>query len=219
MTNMAASTTTCRRPQLSAFHLSCRIETTGVRVPAFVISPWVAPASVFGYDDPVVNPGGSDAPTHAEAGLLAPKVGGLHFDHTSILKTIARRFLSTHPPYMGARYAAANDLSIVIAATLHEPQFRPFIPYRFEFEASGLMLDVQFAARGAGTPLWQYGANQGIAQDFSFEDAGDGYVHIRSHVSNLYVTVNVPEPLVMDVDSPAPPMSSGLGIIPRTSST
>ena len=32
-----------------------------------------------------------------------------------------------------------------------------------------------------------------IAQDFSFEDAGNGFVYIRSHVSNLYVTVQAPD--------------------------
>ena len=36
------------------------------------------------------------------------------FDHTSILKTIARRFLSTRPPDLGERMAQANDLSMVL---------------------------------------------------------------------------------------------------------
>ena len=65
------------------------LPTTGVRVPCFVISPWVKGGAVFGSDT-------------------------LHFDHTSILKTIARRFMSNNPPYMGARYAAAHDLSEIL---------------------------------------------------------------------------------------------------------
>jgi hypothetical protein len=50
----------------------------------------------------------------------------LLFDHTSIIKTIARRFLSAHPPDMGERVAAANDLSMVLQATAR--QDRPTIP-------------------------------------------------------------------------------------------
>ena len=49
--------------------------TYGVRVPTFAISPWVKGGSVFGHDGP-----------------------GGQFDHTSILKTIARRFLSASRP-------------------------------------------------------------------------------------------------------------------------
>jgi hypothetical protein len=79
------------------------LPTTGLRVPCFVISPWVNGGTVFGSD-------------------------AAHFDHTSILKTIARRFLSDHPPYLGARYAAAHDLSEVLDAQLRPGQFRPFIP-------------------------------------------------------------------------------------------
>jgi phospholipase C len=62
----------------------------GVRVPAFVISPWV------------------------DRG----KVSDTLFDHTSIAKTIARRFMSAKPPDMGARMAAANDLSAVMRETV-----------------------------------------------------------------------------------------------------
>lgn len=61
----------------------------GVRVPAFVISPWVDPKTV---SDTV-------------------------FDHTSIAKTIARRFMSANPPDMGERMAAANDLSTILRST------------------------------------------------------------------------------------------------------
>lgn len=61
----------------------------GVRVPAFVISPWVD----------------------------KKKVSDTLFDHTSIAKTIARRFMSANPPDMGERMARANDLSAVLRST------------------------------------------------------------------------------------------------------
>jgi hypothetical protein len=166
------------------------ISTLGVRVPAVVISPWIGAGSVFGHDD--------------------SGEGALHFDHTSILKTIARRFLSADPPYLGARFAAAQDLSSVIGTQVRQPQFRPFIRYRLEFTGSAMMLDVQFANRAAGTMLWQFPPNGTVAQDFSFEDAGDGFVYIRSYVSNLYVTVRAPDPVVTQNSSPAPVAAPGL---------
>jgi phospholipase C len=70
----------------------------GVRVPAFVISPWV------------------------DRGAVSNVV----FDHTSIAKTIARRFMSANPPDMGERMAAANDLSKVLRSTVR--QDKPTIP-------------------------------------------------------------------------------------------
>ena len=60
----------------------------GVRVPTLVVSPWV------------------------DRGAVAKEV----FDHTSIIKTICRRFLSTSPPDMGERVANAGDLSQVLGA-------------------------------------------------------------------------------------------------------
>lgn len=74
------------------------IDHYGVRVPAFVVSPWV------------------------DRG----KVSNVVFDHTSIAKTIARCFMSANPPDMGERMAAANDLSMVLSSTLR--QDRPGIP-------------------------------------------------------------------------------------------
>ncbi|WKJ90064.1 alkaline phosphatase family protein [Methylomonas montana] len=62
------------------------IDHYGVRVPAIVVSPWVDPGAV------------SD----------------VVFDHTSIAKTIAKRFMSVNPPDMGERVAEANDLSMVL---------------------------------------------------------------------------------------------------------
>jgi phospholipase C len=70
----------------------------GPRVPAFAISPWV------------------------ERG----KTSDIVFDHTSILKTIARRFLSARPPDLGERVAAANDLSMVLRPSARED--KPSIP-------------------------------------------------------------------------------------------
>jgi phospholipase C len=70
----------------------------GVRVPTFVISPWVDQG----------------------------KVSGDVFDHTSIAKTIIRRFMSANPPDMGERVAVANDLSMVLQSTAW--QDRPSIP-------------------------------------------------------------------------------------------
>jgi phospholipase C len=172
------------------------IRTLGVRVPSFVISPWVGAGTVFGHD-----------------ATAAGRPGNLHFDHTSIIKTIARRFLSTAPPYLGARYAAASDLSAVMTDVLRQPQFLPFIRYNLQYAASQLLMDVQNASPAAGTPLWQFAANGTVAQDFSFEDAGDGLVYIRSHVSNLYLTVNEPgsPPLgvIQDVKYPFGGGSSG----------
>jgi phospholipase C len=70
----------------------------GVRVPTFVISPWVDPG----------------------------KVTDIMFDHTSIAKTIARCFMSANPPDMGERVAGADDLSRVLRSTRREDE--PNIP-------------------------------------------------------------------------------------------
>jgi phospholipase C len=69
------------------------IDHYGVRVPAFVVSPWVGQG-----------------------------VSDVVFDHTSIAKTIARRFMSANPPDMGERMAAANDLSMVLRSTPRQDQ-------------------------------------------------------------------------------------------------
>jgi phospholipase C len=142
------------------------LPTTGVRVPCFVVSPWVKGGAVFGSN-------------------------ALHFDHTSILKTIARRFMSTNPPYMGARYAAAHDLSEVLGTQIRPGPFRPFIPYTLACVASKMNLDVPGASTTAGTDLWQFTPNGTDAQSFRFEDAGDGFVAIRT-LAGLYVTADAP---------------------------
>ena len=58
----------------------------GNRVPSIIVSPWVEKASS----------------------------SSIVYDHTSILKTIIRRFLSSNPPYMGPRVAEANDLEALL---------------------------------------------------------------------------------------------------------
>jgi phospholipase C len=160
------------------------IDTHGVRVPAFVISPWVAGGTVFGSDA---------APVQASPGVV--RRNDLHFDHTSILRTIARRFLSADPPYLGARYAAANDLSSVVGTQLRQTQFLPFLRYGFQFNATSQMtLGIKDANPAPGAQVWQLPADGSTAQDFSFEATGDGFFYIRSHVSGLYLTVHVPAP-------------------------
>ena len=171
------------------------LQTTGVRVPSFVISPWIKGGAVFGSDD-------------------------LHFDHTSILKTIARRFLSDKYPYLGARYAAAHDLSEVLEAEIRPGQFRPFIPYTFVYGASKMCLDVQGGSMAVGGAVRQAAPDGTSAQDLAFEDAGDGFVYIRSNVSNLYVTVDAGHELVVAdatvVAAPTPaPSPSGHGSAPE----
>lgn len=150
--------------------------TFGVRVPAFIISPWtISGQQVFGHD---------------ASGTQA----SLYFDHTSILKTIARRFMSASPPYMFNRYAAAKDLSSVLGNTLRHNQFLPFIRYSLMYNDSKRVLDLQggnaATASTAGTMLLQSDKSDSDTQNFSFEDAGGGFVYIRTHPANLYVTVN-----------------------------
>jgi phospholipase C len=155
------------------------ITTHGPRVPAFVVSPWVGAGTVFGHDAPAPGTRRND----------------LHFDHTSILKTIVRRFLSSNPPYMGARYADANDLSAVLGTRLRRSPFRPFIPYTFQYGAtSSVRLAVHGTQTAPGAELWLVANDGSTAEDFSFEAAGDDSFYIRSHVSNLYLTAHLANP-------------------------
>jgi phospholipase C len=183
------------------------IETHGVRVPAFVISPWVAAGKVFGHDAVTVSDDHAAASTQDETQVPATvfRRSDLHFDHTSILRTIARRFMSADPPYLGARYAAANDLSAVVTTVKRQTQFRPFLRYNFQFGASQLMLGVKDANPAPGAALWQLPVDGSTAQDFSFEDAGNGFWYIRSHVSGLYMTLQPPATApVADAAGPIP---------------
>lgn len=178
------------------------LDTYGVRVPTFIVSPWMKGGTVFGKDAAVVTTGGGGSTTTAgtpAADTGTTPVGGvssplqsLYFDHTSILKTIARRFMSSNPPYMGARYENAKDLSMVLGNALRPGQFRPFIPYYLTYGASKMCLDVPGGSNVAGTALWQFSPNQTGAQEFRFEDAGDGFFYVRTHAGNLYLTADVP---------------------------
>ncbi len=167
-------------PAAPAVSPDLAITTLGVRVPALVISPWVDAGSVFGHD------GDESSPP-------------LVFDHTSILRTIARRFCSDQPPYFGARYAAANDLSSIISDTPRRPQFLPYLRYQLHHRGPWQL------AVDAASALVIADPDGSPAQDFSFEDAGNGYVRLRSHVGNRYVTVInphsglVPPSLALDV--------------------
>jgi hypothetical protein len=179
------------------------IETLGIRVPALVISPWVAAGEVFGHgvDD-----------THPT---------DLHFDHTSIAKTIARRFLFPAPPYLGARYAAASDLSVIMSAQPRRPQFLPYLRHNALFLASQGLLTVAGGDPTPGTALMQAAADGSPAQDFSFEDAGDGWVRLRTHAGNLYVTVDespdpgVPPVLPIRQHRLYPPTAADIGPRPQ----
>jgi hypothetical protein len=46
--------------------------------------------------------------------------------------------------------------------------------------------------------------NETVVQDFSFEDAGNGFVYIRGHLSNLYVTAQGPDSVLTDVTKSSP---------------
>ena len=182
-------------PPPSAAQVSPELpKTTGLRVPTFVVSPWIKRGSVFGHDGTVINP-----PVN-ENELMRPTVlnDSLHFDHTSILKTIARRFLSQNPPYMGARYAAAHDLSEVLSTEMEKSpdQFLPFVPYTLDYEDTKRNLDVPLSGSDHGDrslhALLQTSAANALnipdSQKFRFEDAGDGFVYIRTF-AGLFVTV------------------------------
>lgn len=201
--------------------------TYGVRVPAFVISPWVKGESVFGHDGIEVGGGagganggtiggansGTDAPVDMH-GATAGNQRSLYFDHTSILKTIVRRFLNKKPPYMGPRYAAANDLSAVIGNQLRASQFLPFIPYNLLYIGSQMRLEVQGGSATPGTVLVQNGQNDTNRQQFSFEDAGGGYFYIRTHTGNLYLTADLSLGVKQDVKYP-PNGSAATGNPPK----
>lgn len=164
-------------------------KTTGLRVPTFVISPWIKRGSVFGHDSTVIKP-----PIN-ENELIKPGIlnDSLYFDHTSILKTIARRFLSRNPPYMGARYAAAHDLSEVLSTEMEKStdQFLPFVPYSLDYENRKMNLDIRNGDRSPHALLQTStgnALNMPESQKFRFEDAGEGFVYIRTF-AGLFVTV------------------------------
>ena len=142
--------------------------TYGVRVPAFVISPWAAARSVFGHD---ATPDGTPA---------------LHFDHTSLLATIVRRFLAQNvpdgSPLRGGRGPLARALAHA-APHLRTSAAVPALPH----------CDGGRRARPADhdRPRWWGGAATGSRswipgpldlQAFCLEDRADGRFRIRSRV-------------------------------------
>jgi phospholipase C len=169
-------------------------KTTGLRVPTFVVSPWIKRGSAFGHDSTVINPPVNEN----ELRRTTVPDDSLHFDHTSILKTIARRFLSQNPPYLGARYAAAHDLSEVLSAAMENSpdQFLPFVPYTLDYENMKKNLDVPLSGSDQGDRSLHAllktstanASNIPESQKFRFEDAGDGFVYIRTF-AGLFVTV------------------------------
>jgi len=86
----------------------------GVRVPAFVVSPWVARQGAYGSNT---------------NGIAAEK---LVFDHTSILRTILKRFAIQNGNIlpMTKRVDAANDLSVLLTEAQPRTDFSstPLIP-------------------------------------------------------------------------------------------
>ena len=167
------------------------VATYGVRVPAFAISPWVAARSVFGHD-------GRD-------GL--PEV---HFDHTSLLATIVRRFLPGNPPAMGGRYAAAEDLSRALAPTPRTVtgRLRPFLPYRITWADGGGTLGPQTTVAAGGAVALRPDPGPGAPdpqdpQAFCLEDRPGGTFRIRSRVGRLYLTAQPDGRVVLGADRPA----------------
>jgi hypothetical protein len=105
---------------------------------------------------------------------------------------------------MGARFAAAPDLSEVIGSQLRESQFLPFIAYRLRFLESQMLLHAIELDDGAAV-LWQAPDDGSVVvPDFSFEDAENGFVYIRSHVGNRYVTAEALDSVVTKLTKDSP---------------
>jgi phospholipase C len=160
------------------------IKTYGIRVPAFFISPRVKAGSVFGHDQ-------------------SEKSAALYFDHTTILKTIATRFMNANPPYMGARYAAAVDLSSVLEISPRKTQFLPFIRYNLFHLGYAMYLDIM-GGISTGPVVGMFVKTNTDEQSFSFEQWGK-HIYIRSHIGRMYITVNIP-----DGNTTQPPQGFGI---------
>lgn len=97
----------------------------GVRVPALVISPWVGKGVAYGSQQNVV------------------------FDHTSVLKTILRRFCTPANgavPKMTARVNAANDLSALLTETTPRTDCTAIAPLPFVISWEDRFMMVQSTA-------------------------------------------------------------------------
>jgi len=93
----------------------------GVRVPALVISPWVGRQTAYGSREGVV------------------------FDHTSILKTILKRFATptnAPAPKMTARVTAANDLGVLLTEKKPRTDCTPIpeLPFTIAFDDRFMMV-------------------------------------------------------------------------------
>ena len=94
----------------------------GPRVPAFIVSPWAARGRAYGSRSEHLQP------------------GQVLFDHTSILRTILRRFCTPTggaTPGMTARVDAANDLSVLLTEEQPRTDFMdaptiPDVPVSFQ---------------------------------------------------------------------------------------
>ncbi len=157
-------------PAAVPFSNESPVKTYGVRVPALFVSPWVKAGSVFGHN-------GTEEI--------------VHFDHTSILKTIARRFMSKNPPYMGARYAAANDLTPILSQAIRRSRFLPFVGYNLVYIPPVMRLNAE-GGNSTGLITARFNPDQTNDQKFSFEQY-EGFVYIRTNCSNLYLTVDIPD--------------------------
>ena len=74
--------------------------TWGVRVPAFVVSPWVEPGHII--HEPL--------------------------EHTALLQTIIRRFLRANPPRMSDRQYASRDLGVALTRSVARSATRAELP-------------------------------------------------------------------------------------------
>lgn len=94
----------------------------GVRVPAFIVSPWAKRGGCIGSAD------------------------GAIFDHTSVLNTILRRFSADaggNIPQVSARVTAARDLSYMLTETSARTDFTPApgLPFEISWEDRFEMLE------------------------------------------------------------------------------
>jgi hypothetical protein len=98
--------------------------------------------------------------------------------------------MTKNPPYMGPRYAAANDLTAILSQTWRRFQFLPFVRYNLRYVPSGMTMNIE-----GGTPTspitGRFNTNQTDDQRFSLEERGD-LTYIRTP-SGKYLTVDVPD--------------------------
>jgi hypothetical protein len=134
----------------------------------------------------------------------------VHFDHTSLLATIARRFLPNNPPVMGTRYATAEDLSRTFAPAPRTVtgRLRPFLPYRIHWpDGGGTLGPATTVVAGGGLALGPDPAagvpDPSDPQSFSLEDLPGGTYRIRTRMDGLYLTAAPDGRVLLDVGRPA----------------